>query len=79
MRLQTATIRHIKTRNFVILLFIRRGDHTWPLGSLPDCHSDCYDRSRCNRCGVSALDVDMVKDKSRLVGANYEPLRQPEH
>jgi hypothetical protein len=32
----------------------------------PDCHSDRYDDSRCNRCGVSALDVDMVKDKHDL-------------
>jgi hypothetical protein len=43
----------------------------------PDCHSDGYDGSRCNRCGVSAF-VDLVKDKSRLVGGNCAPLRQSE-
>jgi hypothetical protein len=40
-------------------------------------NSDGCDGSRCNRCGVSAF-VDLVKDKSRLVGGNCAPLRQSE-
>jgi hypothetical protein len=78
MRLPTPTITDIKTLNFAILLSVRGGDHTWPLGSFPRLF-DCYDGYRCDRCGVSVLNADMVKDKSRLVGGNCEPLRRSGH